>query len=110
MTINLIQKGLELTPAIKAYVEEKMQALEKYLVDVDFMDVEVGMTTHHHQKGDVFFCKVNVNYLSELLHVEEERADLYEAIDCAKDTLKETILRNKDRLKDKRKEGAEETI
>jgi ribosomal subunit interface protein len=105
MTINLIQKGLELTPAIKAYVEEKMQALEKYLVDVDFMDVEVGMTTHHHQKGDVFFCKANVEYLGELIHVEEERADLYEAIDCAKDRLKETILQSKDSLKDKRKEG-----
>lgn len=82
-----------------------MGALEKYVVGVDFIDVEVGITTHHHQKGDVFFCKVNVEYQGELIHVEEARADLYEAIDCAKDRLKETVLQSKDRLKDKRKEG-----
>lgn len=107
MTINLTQKGLELTPAIRQYVEEKMESLKKYLGDVDFIDVEVGMSTHHHQKGEVFFCKINVTCTGELLHIEEERADLYAAIDGVRDSLKETVLQHKDRLKDKRKEGAE---
>lgn len=103
MTINLIHKGLELTPAIKAHVEDKMQSLKKYLGEVDYIDVEVGKTTNHHQKGEVFSCRANVTYKGELIHIEEEEEDLYAAIDRARDSLKATVLDRKDRQKDAHK-------
>ena len=102
MTINLVHKGLELTPAIRAYVEEKMETLEKFMGGIEQMDVEVGMTTHHHNKGDVFLCRVNVMVDSELIRVEREEEDLYKAIDKVRDHLRETLSQAKKRREDKR--------
>lgn len=90
MTINIRARGVELTPAIKEYVEEKMQALEKY-AEVTHMDVEVGMSSHHHHKGDVFQCKVVVDVAGEVVCVEKEEEDLYKAIDKVKDHLRESL-------------------
>lgn len=101
MTINIIHKGLEITPAIRNYVEEKMGALKKYSDGLEHMDVEVGMATHHHQKGEVFLCKVNLTCSGELIHVERQEADLYAAIDKAQDELQEVLVRIKKRQEDR---------
>lgn len=101
MTINLIHKGVEITPAIRAYVEEKMGTLKKFTDGIDHMDVEVGMTTHHHQKGEVFLCKVNIQVGGELVHVEREEDDLYKAIDEVRDHLRETLAQAKKRQEDR---------
>lgn len=102
MTINLIQKGIELTPAIRAYVEEKMETLQKYMEGIDHVDVEVGMSTQRHNKGDVFLCKANVKIAGELVHIEREEEDLYKAIDKVRDHLRETLAQSKKRQEDKR--------
>ena len=102
MTINLVHKGLELTPAITAYVEEKMGTLEKFMEGIEQVDVEVGMTTQRHNKGDVFLCRVNVTVGGELFRVEREEEDLYKAIDKVRDHLRETLAQAKKRREDKR--------
>ncbi len=96
MNINLVHRGLELTPAIKAYVEEKMATLQKFMEDIEQMDVEVGMSTHHHT-GNVFLCRVNVVVHGEVIRVEREEADLYKAIDKVRDHLRETLAQAKKR-------------
>ncbi len=88
MTLNITHRGTELTPAIRAYVEEKMDGLSKYLDSIQHMDVEVGMTSHHHQKGDIFFCKAVVQIGSEVMKIEREADDLYKAIDKVRDHLR----------------------
>lgn len=94
---------MELTPAIKDYVEEKMNALEKHVEALRHMDVEVGMTTHHHQKGDVFMCKVVAQVEGEVVRIEREADDLYKAIDEAKDALREQLRDWKERMQDRSK-------
>lgn len=103
MTINLVHKGLELTPAIRGYVEEKMQTLEKFTEGIDHMDVEVGLSNHHHHKGNVFLCRVNVVVGGEVVRVEREEEDLYKAIDKVRDHLRETLAQAKKREEDKRR-------
>lgn len=103
MTINIIHQGMELTPAIKGYVEEKMSSLEKYADTIQHMDVEVGMTTHHHQKGDIFMCKAVVQVEGEVLRLEREADDLYKAIDEAKDVLRVRLTDLKERREDRSK-------
>jgi ribosomal subunit interface protein len=69
---------------------------------IEQIDVEVGMTTHHHNKGDVFLCRVNVTVGGELFRVEREEEDLYKAIDKVRDHLRETLAQAKKRREDKR--------
>lgn len=101
MTINIIHRGLELTPAIKDHIEEKMTSLAKYEERLEHLDVEVGRTTHHHQKGDIFFCKVVAAVHGDVLRIEKEEEDLYKAIDKVKDHLRVELAARKERIRDR---------
>jgi len=103
MTINIIAKGMELTPAIREYTEEKMLSLEKYLESIRHIDVEVGMADGSHHSGKIFQCKANVQIGGETIMVDREAEDLYKAIDKVKDHLRETITQWKDKMNDRNK-------
>lgn len=97
MTINISYKHIEPSEAIRAHVEEKMQSLEKYDDRISMVDVEVGKTTQHHQKGQVFFCRANVECGGSFVRMEREAEDLYKAIDKVRDHLREALSQNKER-------------
>ena len=108
MTITTIQaKNIELTEAIRLYVEEKVILLEKLthgFEPVAKLAVEVGKTSHHHAKGEVFRAEMNLQIPGKMLRAEEVREDLYEAIDMAKDELKRQLTDHKERLLDQHRE------
>ena len=107
MTINITYHGIDSTPAIAQYVEEKMQGLDKYFDGIKHIDVEVAMTTHHHQKGDIFACKTAVDTLKEVIRVEKEADDLYKAIDKVRDHLRAELSSLKERIQDRHQAGNE---
>jgi len=83
-----------------------METLNKFMEGIEQMDVEVGMSTHHHHKGNVFLCRVNVVVGGEVIRVEREEVDLYKAIDKVRDHLRETLAQAKKREADKRQNGS----
>lgn len=105
MTINIHARGIELTPAIKQYVEEKMQSLEKYLESIQHMDVEVGRADGHQHKGDVYECKAVVQIGGEVMKIERDAEDLYKAIDKVKDHLRVEMSDWKKRMQERSKAG-----
>lgn len=108
MTINLRAQGMELTDAIRTYVEEKILSLEKYTREIVIVDAVVGKSTSHHHKGDIFMCSMNVQIPGDVLKIEREEDDLYKAIDKVRDHLRETLAQRKERLVDEQKAGSEE--
>lgn len=97
MTINIHAKEMDLTDAIRSYVEEKFTTLEKFTPNILMIDVTIGMDTTHHQKGNIFSCSANVQIPGDLLRVERNAEDLYKAIDKVKDHLRETLAQRKER-------------
>jgi putative sigma-54 modulation protein len=106
MKFNLKSTNLELTPAISAYIDEKMDSIEKYLgsMPVINFDFEVELTTNHHHKGDIFRAEANLEVAGDLLRVEKTEADLYKAIDKVKDHLIDLIKKHKEKRIAKRRE------
>ena len=98
MTINIRATGMELTDAIRQYVEDKMNSLEKYAHDIMQMDVTVGMETNHHNKGEIFSCSANVEVKGDMLRIERNAEDLYKAIDKVRDHLREMLAERKDKM------------
>lgn len=88
MTINVQAQGMDMTDAINSYVREKMATLEKFHDGIVSMHVEVGMESHHHQKGDIYFAKVTLHVPGHDVHMRKDEPDLYKAIDKVKDHLK----------------------
>ncbi len=105
MTINIHARGIEFTPAIKQYTEEKMQSVEKYLESIQHMDVEVGRADGHQNKGNIFECKVVVQIGSEVMKIERQADDLYKAIDKVRDHLRVELSDWKKRMNERSQAG-----
>jgi len=58
MNININFTGIEPTEAIKEYVTEKVESLTTFFDGIESADIDVGMKSHHHQKGK--FCRIQV--------------------------------------------------
>lgn len=104
MIITIHGTGMELTDAIKQYVEEKVLGLTKFYNNITQARVDVGLTTHHHQKGRIYYAEVNLHLPGKMLRVVKEENDLYKAIDKVKDHLKLELEKTKEkrRAKDKK--------
>ncbi|MFH1973141.1 MAG: ribosome-associated translation inhibitor RaiA [Patescibacteria group bacterium] len=100
MVINIRAVGMELTPAIRQYVEEKFESLEKFAPKALQVDVSVGKESDHHNKGDVYSCIANMEMPGDLLRVERNAKNLYKAIDKVKDHLRETLAQKKEKEND----------
>ncbi len=96
---NLLTKNMEMTAAIQAYVEEKLMSLEKLCEKYSPCDViaEVGKTSEHHQKGEIYRAEFNMTIPGAVLRAESTKDDLYAAIDDAKDQLKRQLVDRKER-------------
>ncbi|MBI5230371.1 MAG: ribosome-associated translation inhibitor RaiA [Candidatus Magasanikbacteria bacterium] len=102
MQITIKGTIIPLTPAIESYVHKKIGALEKFLKQFKPATVEarveVGKTTEHHHKGNVFRAEVNLHLPKQLLRAEYSAGDLYAAIDLVHDELKRQIIARKNKL------------
>jgi putative sigma-54 modulation protein len=106
MKIKIKATRLEMTDAIKQYIENKMDAVEKYLgtkVKVINCDFEVAKTVGGQHKGDIFRAEVNLEVPNEILRVEKTESDLYKAIDKVKDHLELVVKKYKEKLIDKKR-------
>lgn len=107
MKINIKATQIELTPEIKEYVQEKIDMLEKYLGSVQVIncDVEVGLTSAHHNKGEIYRAEINLEVPGELLRIEKTEKELFKAIDKVKDHMTRSIKRYKEKRIDKKRRG-----
>jgi len=100
LNITFKATQFEITPAIRAYAEEKVRMIERLLDDKDAdarVEVELEQTTRHHQSGDIFRAEINLRTAQLSLRTEAEEGDLYAAIDVAKDELVEELRRLKEK-------------
>lgn len=108
MQITTIKStNMEMTDAIKSYVEEKLFSLEKLMVDFrpePAASVEVGKTSERHANGPFFFAEVTLSVPGNILRARTEVEDLYEAIDLMKDDLRRQVVDLKDKMDDEKHE------
>lgn len=101
MQIDVYAKNIELTPAIRSFVEEKIGSLVRFLEGRSEnlqARVEVGKPSRHHKSGQVFYAEVNLKVGGKLFRASEEHLDLYVAIDRVRDELEIQIKKFKNRI------------
>ena len=109
MQIDIKVKNIELTDAIRSFVEEKINSLDAKVArfgDVVRAEVEVGRTTQHHNKGQIFRAEVHIRLPGKVVYVESTNKDLYVAINAAKKEASQQILAYKGVREAKFKRGA----
>lgn len=93
MKINIKAHNLELTPAIRSYIDDKLVYLEKLLDPADetvLAEVEIEKTDHHH-RGLVFRAEINLKTRTGQFFSQETMEDLYAAIDIVKDEVADQL-------------------
>jgi putative sigma-54 modulation protein len=100
MQIDIKGTNMELTEALKDYINEKVGSLEKFFDQALIARVDVGKTTNHHQKGDIFRAEINLDVPKlHVLRAETVRDDLYIAINEAREDLERQIKKYKEKMR-----------
>ena len=93
MNFSVSGHHLEVTPAIRSYVENKLERVARHFDHV--IDAHVILSVSKlRQKAEV-----TLRVRGKDLHCESEEDDLYAAIDLMIDKLDRQVLRHKDRVK-----------
>ena len=106
MRINIKATNIKLDEALKVWVEKKIGEIEKFLVDFGSrkyfkekpnleIKVEIGKTTRHHLKGEVFRAEAQLCLPKQIIRAEAVSEDLRDAINQVKDELQREVKRYK---------------
>ena len=96
MNLSVSGHHLDVTPALRSYVESKIGRVTRHFDHV--IDAHVILTADKlRQKAEV-----TLHVRGKDLHCESEDDDLYAAIDLLADKLDRQVLKYKDKLYDKR--------
>lgn len=96
MDIKIKATKIDLTESIESAIQEKIGGLAKYFDNIIGCEVEVGRTTSHHKKGDVYLAEVNLIVPKSILRASAETDDLFKSLNEVKDKLKNEIIKYKE--------------
>ena len=105
--VEISGTNMDLTEAIKSHVERALAKVAKLTEKLEPADirVDVGKTSQHHQKGNIFKAEYNLTIPGTMIRAEATMDDLYTAIDKASDDLRRQVKKYKDKL-----QGAERVV
>lgn len=93
MQINVSGHHVEVTDALRAYVTNKMEKIERHSDLIT--SIEVVLTVEKNTQR----AEANVHVVGNDFHAVAEGADMYAAIDSMTDKLDRQILKHKEKVK-----------
>jgi len=104
MNLTISGHHLELTPAIREYVQTKLERIKRHFDHV--IDVAVILAVEKlPEKEKRQKAEINLRLRGNVIHVESFSEDLYAAIDCLIDKLDRQVLKYKTKIQDHQHEG-----
>ncbi len=97
MEIIIHGDKLKITDAMKSYIEEKLEKLEKYLENSERVRANVMVKVKNHEQR----VEITIPLKAFILRSEESKEDFYAAVDKAVDKLERQIRKNKTKLMSK---------
>lgn len=95
MKFNIHGNKVDITPAIKSYIEEKIGKLDKYFENSQ----DISATIVVKVRGKEQIVEVTIPIHKAILRGEQSHDDLYAAIDLVSDKIERQIRKNKTKIK-----------
>ncbi|NTV95153.1 MAG: ribosome-associated translation inhibitor RaiA [Thiobacillus sp.] len=92
MNLNITGHHLEVTPAIRGYVEEKLKRVTRHFDHV--IDVSVTLTVEKLKHK----AEVSLHTAGKDIHVEAIEPDMYASIDVLVDKLDRQVVKHKEKI------------
>ena len=97
MNLKISGHHLELTPALREYVQNKLERIKRHFDNV--IDVSVTLSVDSlTEKEKRQRAEINLHLRGKDLHVESEAQDMYAAIDLLMDKLDRQVLKHKGQI------------
>ena len=101
LDFNIRGENLEVTPAIREYVEKKVQKLERYFTEGANATAHVNLKVYNDRQTKV---EITIPMKNLTLRAEERHDDMYAAVDLIVDKLERQIRKYKTRVNRKFRE------
>ncbi|RLQ96775.1 ribosome hibernation-promoting factor, HPF/YfiA family [Falsibacillus albus] len=101
LTYNIRGENIEVTPAIREYLEKKISKLERYFNDTPDANVHVNLKVYQDKTAKV---EVTIPMPHLVLRAEEHNDDMYAGIDLIVDKLERQIRKHKTKVNRKFRE------
>jgi putative sigma-54 modulation protein len=99
MNLTISGHHLEVTPAIREYVQTKLERVKRHFDHV--IDIAVILTVDNlTEKEKRQKAEINLRLSGKTVYVESLSHDLYAAIDCLIDKLDRQVMKYKDKVQD----------
>lgn len=105
MNIQITSKNIEMTEAIRSYIEKRIGSLEKFLNTIQEAHVEIERNQHH-KKGYVFQIAVNMPLAHGFVRATDVQEDMYVAIDVVKEELERQLREQKGKFEDRKRRAS----
>ena len=100
MNIKVVGKNIEITSAIKDYIEKRLERLEKF--EADKTEITVVCSIEREEQ----IVEIQINQNGEFIRVEDRNADLYASIDLATDKAERQLRKDKEKRAKKNKDAS----
>jgi putative sigma-54 modulation protein len=94
MQINLTGHHIEITPAIRDYVNEKLERIERHFENATDIHLILTVEKLEHK------AEATLNIPGNTMHAHSVEPDMYAAIDSLTDKLDRQVRRHKDKITD----------
>ena len=94
MQLHISGQQMEVTPALRDYVNSKLERIVRHFDHVIDVNVVLSVEKLEHK------AEATVQIAQKVLHAEGTAADMYAAIDALSDKLDTQVRKHKDKLTD----------
>lgn len=111
--INIKATNLEMNDEMRAFVNEKVSSIEKFMSlkedEEANVDVEVGKDFgEHHKNGEIYRAEINLQCGAKVYRVEKYNYDIHAAIDEVVKEMKREVKRMREKKNDLFRRGAKD--
>lgn len=100
MNIKILATRIELTQDLREHIEKKLESADKLMDPADttvLYEVEIGRTTDHHEKGDVYKAEVHIRKKGGNIYATAYAEDVLSAMDKVKDDITHALASDKEK-------------
>lgn len=95
MNIKVVGKNIEITEAIREYIEKRFEKFEKF--ELDNSEITVSCSVEREEQ----IVDIQINKSGDFIRIEERNNDLYASIDLAIDRVARQLRKDKEKKLDK---------
>ena len=97
MNTSIVGRHVDLTDAIKDYINSSVEVFKKYNLDIISVNSIISQDEKHGKKAFSFEFTLNIAHLDTIV-VKQKDKDLYAAIDIAVDRVSKVLRRHHDKI------------